>query len=164
MNKAKTRAIGFILTLVLALSTVFSSKVSAAGTETLNVGETPIGSFTFTNTNTTPIKTIKGTKVTFTVNWRVADGASGAPDVDKGIGDAKLTMKVLDASTGKTIAGPKTFKRGTGDDTWYLTNSITVNVKYGQKVRVWFDASSVGQSNGKYRSIYIRNFEAKVSK
>lgn len=164
MSKTKTRAIRFTLVLVLALATVFSSKVYAAGPETLKVGYNPIGTFTFTDTNTTPIKKINGTKVTFYVSWRVADGAAKAPDRDRGIGEAKLTMKILDASTGKTIAGPKTFKREAEDDTWYLNDSISAKVKYGQKVRVWFDASSVGKSNGKYRSIYIHDFFAEVSK
>ena len=156
------RVIGMVTALVLLLTGAFATTAFAAGVEDLNKGYNEMGSFTFTNTNTSPTKTIYGNKVTFYVTWRTADGAADAPDVDAGIGETKLTLKILDANTGTTIAGPLTFTRETTEDSWYMTDEISVNVTPGQQVRVWFDASSAGASNGHYRSIYVDAFDAEV--
>lgn len=157
------RAVSLVAALVLLLSGVFATTASAAGVETLTLGDNDIGSFTFTNTNTTPTKTIEGSKVKFTINWRVADGAQGIPDIDQGIGEAKLTVKVLDANTGTVIAGPYVFQRQSTDDSWFLTHDFTVNLgSPNRAIRLWFDASSVGASNGHYRSIHVSSFEAYV--
>lgn len=162
-KKINTRCISLVLTLALMLSSIFSINAFAAGIEDLKPGYNDIGSFTFTDTNTTPVKTVLGTHVDFGVTWRVADGYYGIPNIDKGIGEVKLTLKILDANTGAVLAGPITHIRQPEEDTWFLSTVISANVYYGQKVRVWFDASSVGPSNGNFRSVHVRDFSAKVS-
>lgn len=158
------RIISLVSAMVLLLTGAFATTAFAAGEETLEVGYNDIGSFTFTDTNTTLGKTIQGTQATFVVSWRIADGVMGAPDVDAGLGDVKLTLKVFDADTGEVLAGPQTFYRENTDDAWYITDEITVNLgRTNRRVKVWFDASSLGASNGNYRSIHVRAFEAYVS-
>lgn len=164
MTKVKTkmniRIIGILMAVVLFVN-MLTATAHAAGPEILKTGTTYIGSFTFTDTNTTPIKTINGTKVTFQVYWRTADGGGDAPNVDQGIGNTKLTLQIIDANTNKALTSKKVFYPQ-DNDSWYQYAEISVNVTKGQKVKLWFDASSVGTSNGKYRSIYVRDYYAVV--
>lgn len=157
----RKRFFGLFLSIMMLLS--FSTNAFAAGVETLGRGYTDIGSFTFTDTNTTPTKTIQGGHVKFEVLWRVADGGSSAPNIDQGIGEVKLTMQVLDANTGRALTPKRVFTVLENEEAWYTYSAIELDVAEGQKVKVWFDASSVGQSNGHFRSIYIASFGAEVS-
>lgn len=160
MNLRKRLCSLFAIMLLVLSST---GTTYAAGVETLEPGITEMGDFVFFNNNTTPVKTINGSKVTIYVNWRRADGLYGAPNADTGIGDVKLTMQILD-STGNAITSPQVFYY---DDTavdGYVTDEISLDVTSGQKIKIFMDASSVdpSSSNGNYRSIYIRAFTAQV--
>lgn len=124
-----------------------------AGVETLEIGYNDIGDFTFTDTNLTPVKTIAGTKVTFTIPFYKADS-------DKGIGPVKLTVKVKDLN-GKVLAqGTKSEKAGVTGAVLTIKD-LDLKTK-NKKVQIWFDASSVGESNGKFRSITVSGFSATV--
>jgi len=123
----------------------------AAGVETWNPGIVEIGSFTFDNNNTTPAKTINGSHAQIYVRWRKADS-------DRGLGDVKLTMQIRDTK-GNALTEKYVFYYDDPVD-GYVTDTISLNVTPGQQIRIWFDASSAGQSNGNYRSIYIKNFWA----
>lgn len=158
----KKQLLSFVAVMLLVLSS--AGTAYAAGTETLDPGLTEMGDFVFFNNNTTPVKTINGTNASINISWRKADGLYGAPNADTGIGDVKLTVKILDSS-GNALTGTHVFYY---DDATavngYMNNEINLNVTQGQKIRVFMDASSVNpsQSNGNYRSIYIRNFWAFV--
>lgn len=156
-----------LLSLMAVMVLVFSSMGTAyaAGVETLAPGITEMGDFVFFNNNTTPVKTINGSHVTIYVSWRRADGLYGAPNVDQGIGDVKLTMRIIDANTNAALTSDYVFYYdGTAVD-GYVTDEISLDVTQGQKIKIFMDASSVNPatSNGKYRSIYIRGFVAQVS-
>lgn len=161
-KKFKVRLLSIITAMIMALSGAVTAY--AAGVETLDPGLTVMGTFAFNNNNTTPVKTINGTHVTLYVTWRRADGLYGAPSGDQGIGDVKLTMQILD-STNNAITGQYVFYYDETASNGYVTDQISLNVTKGQKIRIWFDASSVNpaQSNGKYRSIYIKDFWAVVT-
>lgn len=158
----KVRLLSIISAIVLLLSNSFTTY--AAGIETLDPGLTVMGTFAFNNVNTTQAKTVNGTNVTIYVNWRRADGLYGSPNGDAGIGDVKLTMQILD-TTGKALTGKYVFYYDETANNGYVLDEIDLNVTKGQKIRVWFDASSVNpsQSNGRYRSIYIKDFWAFVT-
>lgn len=164
-KKRSFRVLSVIMVLV-AVVTCFSTTASAAGAETLNKGKTSIGEFNFTDKNTTPPKTIKGTKVTFEFLWRMADGYCGnGKSEDRDQNQAyppKLTLQILDYDTGKALTGKVVFHASS--DTWYSPARISTKVPYGKRVKVWFDASSEpGESNGAFRSIHIHQFIGVVS-
>lgn len=161
MKNLKRRLFAFIVAISLMLGN--SGIAYAAGVETWNKGIIEIGSFTFNNENKTPSKTINGTNVELHFGWRRADGLYGSPAGDQGIGDVKLTIQIFDTA-GNALTGKYVFYPDEQDDG--LTQSeIDLTVPYGQKIRIWMDASSVNpsQSNGKYRAIYMGEFWAFVS-
>lgn len=122
-----------------------------AGVETLPFGEYHIGGFTFKNTNTTPVKTVSGTKVTFFVFFKKAAS-------DAGLGDVKLSMQVRDVN-GNALSPviTETHYSAYDDEVLCMTGEINLG-SAGRQVQVWFDASSAGASNGHYRSIEITDF------
>ncbi len=143
------------LVLIFALMVSFSTtvkEVSAAGNDTLPYGEYEIGSFTFSNHNLTPTKTVGATgMLKFGVSWRVANS-------DKGVGEIKLTVQVRDVDTQKVLSSI-VVKRESYDDMYYVYDETpAIYVTKGTKLQIWFDASSVGTSNGNYRSAYIQSF------
>jgi hypothetical protein len=129
----------------------------AAGEETLPVGTWyDIGSFSFTNVNFSPWKTVEGRYLTMRVDFH-------KPTWDAGLGEVKLTMDIRDAYTGQSIYGP--FVVGTTSGTT-VVSCVYYNIDLGYAGRViqfWFDASSVGTSNGNYRSLTIDIFRVYVS-
>lgn len=142
----------------LLMSMLCVSTTYAAGTETLPKGEYSIGSFTFTDTNTTPAKTMPSgaKKLKFTIAFRKAAG-------DRGIGQVKLTVKIKDSKgnvvSSNTVRDTASSECGSFKRVSYLyTNEISV--KGGGKYKVFFDASSVdpSKSNGHYRSIQVLSF------
>lgn len=157
----KKRLLSFMAVMLLIFAN--TGTAFAAGTETLEPGITEMGDFVFNDTNVTPVKTINGSHVTIYVNWRRADGLYGAPNVDAGLGDVKLTLKILDSS-GNSLTSPQVFYYDDSAVNGYVTDEISLDVTSGQKIRIWMDASSVNPSasNGNYRSIYIRSFGAEV--
>lgn len=159
----KKRLVSIIACMVLVLSATITSH--AAGIEDLDPGITEMGDFVFYNNNTSPAKTVNGSHVTINVAWRRADGLYGAPNADAGLGDVKLSMRILDANTGNALTGTHVFYYDGTATNGYVNDEISLNVTPGQKIQIWMDASSVNpsQSNGKYRSIYIRDFWALVT-
>lgn len=160
MKKIKKRLFGVLVAIVMLVTSTNLSY--AAGVETWEPGLIEVGSFTFNDENTTPVKTINGTQVSINFGWRRADGLYGSPAGDQGIGDVKLTIQIFDA-VGNALTGKQVFYPDEGSNGMTYSN-ITLNVPYGQKIRIWMDASSVNpsQSNGKYRAIYVKNFWAFV--
>lgn len=160
MKKIKKRLFGVLVAIVMLVTSTNLSY--AAGVETWEPGLIEVGSFTFNNQNITPVKTINGTQVSINFGWRRADGLYGSPAGDQGIGDVKLTVQVLDSAR-NAITGKYVFYPDEGSNGMTYSN-ITINVPYGQQIRIWMDASSVNpsQSNGKYRAIYVQDFWAFV--
>lgn len=158
----KKRLLSFIAAMLLVC--ISTGTAYAAGVETLEPGITEMGDFVFFNNNTTPVKTINGSHVTIYVNWRRADGLYGAPAADEGIGDVKLTMRIIDANTNTALTSDQVFYYDNTAVNGYVTDEISLDVTQGQKIKIFMDASSVNPatSNGKYRSIYIRSFGAEV--
>lgn len=159
-------ATGMIVTAMLPMSTFAQEKVvyvnedentviSRAGVETLPYGQHSIGAFTFTDTNLTPVKTVAGTKVQFLIGFRKASN-------DAGIGQVKLKVQIRDAS-GSAISPVWEY---TPDPDSIATSIVTpeLNLGYaGRRIQIWLDASSVGASNGNYRSLYISPFISYVN-
>lgn len=147
------RIIGTFLVLTLLISSVSTTQnASAAGNDVLPYGEYSIGSFTFTDTNLTPVKTVGSSgMLKFGVNWRVAKD-------DKGIGEIKLTVKVKNADTGQVLSSMVVKRENTDDGYYVYDETPAIYVTQGTRLRIWFDASSVGKSNGYYRRAYIQYF------
>lgn len=121
-----------------------------AGTENLPVGSYEIGSFTFTDTNLTPVKTVLGSNVSFGIAFRKAS-------TDTGIGGVKLTVQIRD--TNGNALSPKWVYTPSDDSVLTFVTTPTINLGYrGRPIRIWFDASSTGQSNGNFRSIEVASF------
>lgn len=118
-----------------------------SGVETIPYGVYNTGGFTFTNNNLTKVKTIAGSKISFTIAFKKAS-------IDAGIGNVKLKFQVRDiygnaiSPVYEMAASPNGYDR-------FLTID-DLNLGYtGRKVQFWYDASSTGQSNGNYRSIQV---------
>ncbi len=161
-KKFKVRLLSIITAMIMALSGVVTAY--AAGVETLYPGITEMGSFAFNDTNITPSKTVQGSKVTINVSWRKADGLYGSINGDQGIGDVKLTMQIRDTA-GNALTDKYVFYYDETATNGYVNDQISLNVTPGQKIKIWMDASSVNpaESNGRYRTIYFRNFWAVVT-
>ena len=165
-NRRK-RFLGIVLAAVMLASTMLSTSVFAAeehdtltenvvpraGEETLPIGYYSIGSFTFRDTNLTPVKTVAGRYMQIMLGYSVASS-------DQGLGGIRLTVEVRDAYTGAVIGRYQgTVERGA---TAYA--SPTFDLGYaGRRIQFFFDASSSGASNGNYRTAYIQSFTAHVT-
>lgn len=151
--KGLRRIVGAFLVLAMLVSSVSAvNTASAAGNDILPYGEYSIGSFTFTDTNQTPVKTVGASgMLKFGVNWRVAKD-------DKGIGEIKLTVKVKNANTGQVLSSMVVKRENTDDGYYVYDETPAIYVTKGTKLKIWFDASSVGKSNGYYRRAYIQYF------
>lgn len=155
----KTRIIrftGIVMAIVMLVGFTFSTRTYAAGTETLPIGYTRIGGFTFTDTNLTPVKTVSGRYMNIFLHFKKAD-------IDAGIGNVKLTVNVRDANTGQIIS--PTYVWTADPENKVYTSVVLPKVDLGysnRRVQIWFDASSTGQSNGNYRSITFSGFNVDV--
>ena len=112
--------------------------------------------FEVTNNNLTRIKTVKGRYLTLKFSWMIATD-------DAGIGGAKITVKIKDASTGKYING--LVKTSKASDKWIL---VPVEMKFdlgnaNRKIQIFTDVSSTGEVNGKYRSAEFYNYQSHVT-
>ena len=116
-----------------------------AGTETWYTGSGAGGDYTFTNNNTTPVKTM-GNSGTLRISgyFYGADGyATSSPIV--------LTVKILDVSTGATLS-----KTVVNDDLSGSTAfSTSCYVTAGQRIQLFFDASSIANPPGIYRKAHV---------
>ena len=155
--KLNIRFICLLTALAILLMGNFAPTVYAAGVETWERGYVyNVGGFTFTNTNTTPTKTINGENLSLILGWKKAS-------TDRGIGDVKLTVQILDSTTGNPLTSKLQYYFEDDGSGYSWVNLTLSNLNYGQKIKIWFDASSVGSSNGNYRSIEIKTFSAAVS-
>ena len=165
--KRRKRFLSILLAAVMLTSTMFSVNALAAeknesvtesitpraGEETLPIGFYSIGSFTFRNTNLTPVKTVSGRYMQLMLGYSVASS-------DQGIGGIRLTVEVRDAYTGAVIGTYQgTVERG---NTEYASQTFDLGYA-GRRIQFFFDASSSGASNGNYRTAYIQSFTAYVS-
>ena len=163
----RKRFLGIFLATVMLASTMIPTNVFAAenhemvtesitpraGEETLPIGFYSIGSFTFRDTNLTPVKTVAGRYMQLMLAYSVASS-------DQGLGGIKLTVQIRDAYTGAVIGSYQgTVERG---GTVYATPSFDMGYA-GRKIQFFFDASSSGASNGNYRTAYIQTFTSIVS-
>jgi hypothetical protein len=157
MNSQKILRPMLSLILAVVLAVCPFSTGFAAGTETFTVGAWyEVGSFSFSDCNLSPWKTVEGRYLTMRVDFH-------KPTWDAGLGEVKLTMDIRDAYTGQSIYGP--FVVGTTSGTT-VVSCVYYNIDLGYAGRViqfWFDASSVGASNGNYRSLTIDTFRVYVS-
>ena len=167
MKSRKKKFISMLLATMMLVSTVFPTNVFAAekeeslsenatpraGVETLPIGYHSIGSFTFRDTNLTPVKTVAGRYMQLVLAYSVASS-------DQGLGGIRLTVQIRDAYTGAVIDSYQgTVERGA---TAYATPSFDLGYA-GRQIRIFFDASSSGASNGNYRTAYIQTFTSIVS-
>lgn len=163
MTKGKKIIVSIMMACIMFFTGTFATNVFAAGSETLPIGEHNIGSFTFTNTNLTPVKTMPSgaQKVGFLIRFKKAD-------TDRGIGQVKLTVQIRNSS-GQVVA-----QRVERDISGYTTGVYRkytpmyigpISVSPGEKYQIFFDASSVNpaESNGNYRSISIISFLSYVN-
>lgn len=173
MTKIRKNVLGFALVAMMVLSTIFSVPTHAAeisnqtettedtpapraGRESLPLGIYNIGSFTFTDTNLTPVKTPQGRYIAFSMGFKKAS-------IDTGIGAVKLTVHVRDAITGQVISENFT-ANNIAANTWSVMVTKQIDLGYANRpIQIWFDASSLGQSNGNFRSISVQSLTSNVS-
>lgn len=149
----KNRITSLFLVLALMLSCISATSVSAAGVETLPGGIYEIGSFTFQDTNLSPTKTVSGTHLGLNVSFKKASS-------DKGLGNVKLTVQIRDANTGALLEEETELANENGNKT--LTIKLFDLGYAGRKIKIWYDASSAGPSNGNYRSITCNSVKSWV--
>lgn len=150
------KVLTFMMSIVLLFACVSPIRVSAAGTETLPLGEYYVGDFTFTDQNLTPIKTMPAAAedLYFKILFYKAN-------IDAGIGPVKLNVQVRDVNTGEVLLNETMIDQSgwVGGQYNRFTTFYTsrISVYPGQKIQILFDASSVDylQSNGAYRSITL---------
>lgn len=118
-----------------------------SGVETIPYGIYSTGGFTFTDTNLTPVKTIAGSKISFTIVFKKAS-------IDAGIGNVKLKFQVRDIYGNAISPIYEKAANTDGSDTFLTIDDLDLGYN-GRKVQFWYDASSTGQSNGNYRSIEV---------
>ena len=114
-----------------------------AGTETW-YGSGPGGSYTFTNYNLTPVKTM-GTSGTLVISgsFRGADGYANSSPI-KLTAQIRNTSGVVRAST--VVVDDRSGAKGF---------AMSCQVSQGDKIQLYFDASSIANPPGIYRSAYI---------
>ena len=119
-----------------------------AGTETWYTGSALAGDYTFTNNNTTPVKTI-GNSGTLRISGSFygADGyATASPIV--------LTVRIIDASSKATLASTVVNDDLSGSTSFSTSCYLTA----GRKIQIFFDASSIANPPGIYRKAHVTYF------
>ena len=170
----KQRIIGLIMAVTLlttlGVSNVYAAEVETpvnletsanveprAGVEKFRLNKNyEVGSFTFTNKNTTPTKTVEGRYLYtyFKMAWTSSDkGVSTTP--------IRVTVEVLDAATKKNITTKYYIINPKGS----VDGGFETDLKYaGRKICYRFDASSYnGPTNGYYRSARVDRFMVNTS-
>lgn len=170
LKKFRRNIVVLIMSLIVAvsmcgISTVFAAEYTnaendcissmnlpmpRAGTEILPKGIYFIGGFTFTNDNLTPVKTVEGSKIAFSISFRKAS-------IDTGIGNVKLKFQVRDINGSALSPVMEEVANTDGSVATLATDYIDLGYP-GRKIQLWMDASSTGTSNGNYRSIEIYNW------
>lgn len=124
-----------------------------AGVETLPYGQWyDVGTFTFTDANITPTKTVPGRYLTLAIGFKKAS-------IDAGLGDIKLKIQIRDANN-----NPITdyLDYGTAGELPHFCQDIIDLGWAGREIHIVFDACSAGTSNGNYRSAEIMYFRTYV--
>lgn len=163
MRKIKRFLIGIVAgatMLVTTISPVFASTgldVNAdasvesveprAGTETWT-GSGFGGAYTFSNYNLTPVKTMgKGGTLLISGYFYGNDGyASSHPIV--------LTVQIRDTN-GNVLNNGQAYTRVIDTRNGSIPFAVSATVSAGQKIQLFFDASSAYSSPGIYRSAYV---------
>ena len=102
------------------------------------------GAYTFNNYNLTPVKTMgKSGRLLISGYFYGTDGyASSSP--------IKLTVQIR-STNGNVLASTEVIDTRNGN----IPFSVAANVTAGQQIRLFFDASSIANPPGIYRSAYV---------
>ena len=156
MEKIRRLLVGLVATASMLIATVspaFAAEETTtvetetvsprAGTETWT-GSGFGGAYNFTDTNTTPVKTMGQSGRLLISGWFYGnDGyASSSPII--------LTVEIR--STSGAVLGRTTV---IDDRSGNVDFSVAANVSAGQKIQLFFDASSIANPPGIYRSAYV---------
>lgn len=156
-RKFKHRVISCLMAALMLVTMLGVSNVYAAGVETFKLNnEYDVGSFTFTDGNITPTKTVEG-RYLYTY-FKMSKASS-----DQGVAGTriKVTVEVLDAST-KQILGTAYYIIDPGKS---MDGGFETDLGYaGRRICYRFDASTYnGPTNGYYRSAYVERFVVNTS-
>lgn len=173
-KKLRDRVASFLIALMmvttLGVSNVYAAEIenpvnentsegieTRAGVETFYLNRNyEVGSFTFTDKNTTPVKTVQGRYLYTFFKMRRASS-------DRGIASTPIvvTVEVLDASTMANLKTSKYYLDPTGS----LEGGFETDLGYaGRRICYRFDASSYnGPTNGNFRSAEIQRFMVNTS-
>lgn len=167
--KSKSRKIitSFVLSMALIISSVMPAFAAEPTTKdmseissraiTLPAGQNFLlfgdGTLTFTNNYTTDIYYVQGRWINLGVEF-------GTASIDQGIGGIYLTVDIINADNNQVLYTERDYvptkgTRAGTDFTFDLGTSI-------RNIRIRFDASSYGQSNGHYRSAYLTGVRSYV--
>lgn len=128
--------------------------VARSGVEVLPYGSYEIGNFTFTDCNYTPVKTVEGSVISLSLLFKKAS-------IDQGTGPVKLTIQICDENCNPI--SPKWTYSMSENSVMMGATTPDFDLGYaGRKIRIFTDASSVGASNGHYRSITFDYFGSYV--
>lgn len=126
--------------------------VPYAGVETLPYGWYDIGTFSFTRSNVTPVKTVSGRYLTLSIGYRTSAA-------DTGSGPIRLTVRVKDYYTGQYI-DTYVFNSCSGYDypsfsLWKIDLGST-----GRRVHICFEVESANGDSTSRRAdiIYFRSY------
>lgn len=129
---------------ILAMTLCIVSVMPAFAAEVWYSGQNYYANYTFHDTNLTPYKEIanSGTLVV---------GGSFYKN-DQGSSNIKLTVEIRDYSSGRVLA-----RTVVENSNYPYRNDFLVEapVSAGQKIQLFFDASSVNNPPGFYRSAYV---------
>lgn len=115
-----------------------------AGTETW-YGSGFGGSYTFTDYNLTPVKTMgKSGTLVISGSFRGTDGYADVSPI-------KLTAQIRPAYSSSAKGSTVVVDNGSGATSF----AVTCSVSKGEQIQLFFDASSVANPPGIYRSAYI---------
>lgn len=150
LSNAKRRLLGIGLTAIMLISLVTPTTAFAAGNETwyANGGYpgTQVGSFNCTNNNLSPTKTIGSSGWLYV--WGIADKS------DPYNGNVVTTVEIRSDYDGSVLTSTTSYAiNDSGTEHYFETSPIYVTA--GQKVRIFFDVSSISNPPGPYRQAYI---------
>ncbi len=144
-----------IIAIFLVFAICLSSALSAYADNVtvFGYGYNRINDMTIENKNTTPGKQIPGNYIQISFNFRRASS-------DRGVGDIKVTIQILDEDfrpiTKKVVTCSAGYDyEGYESDMIYLGGENKI-------IHFWMDISSAGSSNGHYRKADINEFYVNV--
>lgn len=147
--KLQKRTYRFLCSLILSFALLLTSAFPtfAAGTEDWsNSTRTYVGSMHMTNYNLTPVKTIKRSGTLHIVGHFYGEDAHAA------VSPIKLTAQIRRANGG-VIGNASTVK--VDNRSGLIDFEVSCPVSSGQKVQIYFDASSISNPPGYYRQAFV---------